>query len=144
LAEGLKTIDGKDFLLLFESNKLRPLQKVLKLKEQCDLDNQTITLADFEAHKHLDWPEEATHVHLTSASANWDFENDTYDTCYSDEMILDKESAKQTIVLTTNKPKGNNLCLLFLFIGFSKQERKKQKFLHRKYNTTTIVAHCTS
>tara|TARA_R110000868_G_scaffold272162_1_gene531440 strand:+ start:4164 stop:4952 length:789 start_codon:yes stop_codon:yes gene_type:complete len=139
LAEGLKTTYGKDFLLLFESNSLRPLQKVLKIKEQSDLLNQTITLTKFNAKKHLDWPEEATHVHLAIATANWDFENDTHDTCYSEEWIMEKESIKQNIILSTNKPQGNNLHLTFLFIGFSKLERKKHKWLHRKNNTTTLI-----
>jgi hypothetical protein len=141
LAEGLKTKDGKEFLLFFESNKLRPLQQVLKIREQYNQENQTVTLTDFIAKEHLDWPEEATHVHLASATANWDFENDTFDTCYSDEMILDKESEKQTITLTTNKPIGNHLHLTFLFIGFAKQERKKHKILHRKNNTATLISY---
>ena len=141
LSEGLKTSDGKEFLLFFESNKLRPLTKVLKIKEHCNLENKTVTLTDFIAKEHVDWPEEATHVHLTSATSNWDFDNDTFYTCYSDEIILDKESEKQTITLTTDKPIGNHLHLTFLFIGFAKQERKKHKLLHRKNNTTTLIAY---
>jgi 16S rRNA C1402 (ribose-2'-O) methylase RsmI len=58
-------------------------------------------------------------------------------------MILDKESEKQTITLTTNKPIGNHLHLTFLFIGFAKQERKKHKLLHRKNNTATLIAYQT-
>ena len=138
--EGLKTSEARECLLRFESNKLRPLDKVLKIKEQCNLENRTTMLVDFIAAEHLDWPEEATHVHLASATANWDFENDTFDTCYSDLTILAKESAKQTVTLSTNKPSGNHLYLAFLFIGFAKQERKKSKMLHRKNNTTTIIA----
>ncbi|WP_367773660.1 hypothetical protein AB3G33_07045 [Flavobacterium sp. WC2421] len=75
------------------------------------------------------------------ATANWNFENDTHDTCYSEEWILDKESVKQNIIISTNKPKGNDVHLTFLFIGFSKIERKKHKMLHRKNNTSTIIAH---
>lgn len=96
-----------------------------------------MTLIDFIANQDLDWPEEATHVHFT-ATANWGFENDT-DTCYSKEIILDKESEKQSIILTTDKPIGNHLHLTFLFIGFAKQERKKHKILHRKNNTVTLI-----
>lgn len=141
LSKGLKTTDGKEFLLFFESNKLRPLEKVLKIKQHCSPENQTVTFTDFIAKDHLDWPEEATHVHLASATANWDYENDSFDTCYSDEMILDKESEKQTITLATNKPIGNHLHVTFLFIGFAKQERKKHNFLHRKNNTATLIAY---
>ncbi|MBC7748862.1 MAG: hypothetical protein H7Z76_09870 [Methylotenera sp.] len=140
LAEGLKTSDGKKFLLFFESNKLRPLDKVLKIKEHSAPENQTVTLTDLIVKEHLDWPEEATHVHFALATANWDYENDSFDTCYSDEIILDKESEKQTIILSTDKPVENQLHLTFLFIGFAKQERKKHNFLHRKNNTATLIA----
>jgi hypothetical protein len=141
LTEGLKTSEGKEALLFFESNKLRPLRKVLKIKEQCSPENQAVTFYDFSAKEHLDWPEEATQVLLATATANWDFENDKYETCYSSEWILDKEAEKQTITITTEKPSGNELHLKFLFIGFLKQNRKKQIFLHRKYNTTTVIAY---
>lgn len=141
--EGLKTNEGKESLLSFQSNKLRPLEKVLKMKECCNVENRTVMLIDFIAAEHLDWPEEATHVHLASATANWDFENDTFDTCYSEEIVLAKDSEKQTITLSTNKPIGNHLHLTFLFIGFAKQERKTLKMLHRKNNTATIIAQYT-
>lgn len=143
LENGLKTSDGKELLLLFESNKLRPLHQVLKIKEVVNPDERTIILVDFVAAKHLDWPEEATHVHLAMATANWDYENDSFDSCYSDIIILDKESEQQTIALTTDKPSGNQLQLTFLFIGFAQQERKKLKFLHRKYNTATLLTYHT-
>ena len=139
LAEGLKTSDGKEALLFFESNKLRPLRQVLKIKEQWNQESQTLALTDFMAKEHLDWPVEATHVHLATASVNWDFDNDNFDTRYSDEIVLDKESEKQTITLTTTRPEGNQLHLAFIFIGFAKQERKKHKLLHRKNNTTTLI-----
>ena len=141
LAEGLKTSDGKELLPLFESNKLRPIRKVLKIKEHCNPNIQTVTLGDFLAGDHLDWPEEATHVHLATATANWDFENDSFNTCYSNEYIIDKESEKQTLTLKTDKPIGDHLHLTFLFIGFAKQERKKHKLLHRKNNTATIIGY---
>ena len=64
-------------------------------------------------------------------------------TCYSNELILDKEAKKQSIAITTEKPSGNELHLTFFFIGFLKQNRKKQLFLHRKYNTTTVIAYYT-
>lgn len=140
LVEGLKTKDGKKNLVGFESNKLRPLSKVLKIKELHNPNNQTLTLLDFIPEEHLDWPEEATHVHLAMAMANWDFENETFNTCYSEEIILAKESKKQTMTLKTEIPTGNHLHLTFLFIGFAIQDRKKLKLLHRKNNTTTIIA----
>ena len=141
LIEGLKTNEGKEALLFFESNKLRPIHQVLKIKEQCLVKTQTVVLENFIAKEQLDWPKEATHVTFATATANWNFEQETFDTCYSTDCILDKESEKQTITLTTEKPKGDQLHLTFLFIGFMKQDRKKHIFLHRKYNTATCIAY---
>lgn len=143
LTEGLKTTDGKEALLFFESNKLRPSKKVLKIEGKYKPENRTFILSDFVPSQHLDWPEEATHVQLAIATANWDYEKDTFNTCYSTEVTLEKEAEKQNITLITAKPIGDQLHLTFLFIGFLKQERKKIKFLHRKYNTTTVIAHHT-
>lgn len=140
LIEGLKTTDGKEILIGFESNKLRPLRSVLKIKEQHNPKDQTLTLFNFIPLEHLDWPEEATHVHLATALANWDFENETFDTCYSEETILAKESTKTTVTLKTEMPRGNHLHLTFFFIGFAKHHRKKHKLLHRKSNTSTIIS----
>jgi hypothetical protein len=143
LSEGLKTSEGKATLLSFESNKLRPLRQVLKIKEQWHQENQTMILNNFLASEHLDWPAEATLVHLAIATANWDFNNGNYNTCYSETLVLDKESPKQTLRLSTTRPEGNNLQLTFIFIGFAKLERKKNKYLHRKNNTATLIAHHT-
>jgi hypothetical protein len=140
LLEGLKTKDGKQILIGFESNKLRPLRAVLKVKEQHNPHNQTLSLLNFIPREHLDWPEEATHVHLALALANWDFENENFNTCYSEEIILAKESEKQTLTIQTEVPTGNHLHLTFFFIGFAKQDRKKYNLLHRKNNTATIIA----
>lgn len=144
LTEGLKTSDGKEALLNFESNKLRPLNKVLKIKEQYNAKNRTVTLTDFIAKKHLDWPADATQVCIATATANWDCENNTFSTTYSTERMLDIENKKQTIIMTTDLPEGNHLQLTFLFIGFLKTVRRKQTFLHRKYNTTTVIGYHTT
>lgn len=143
LAEGLKTNEGKAILLFFESNKLRPLRQVLKIKERWHQESQTVTLTDFIASDHLDWPAEATQVHLAIATANWDIDNENFNSCYSEAVVLNKESVKQSLKLSTTRPEGNHLQLTFLFIGFAKLERKKHKFLHRKNNTATIIAYHT-
>ncbi|WPR71623.1 hypothetical protein SLW70_00420 [Flavobacterium sp. NG2] len=140
----LKTKDGKEALLLFESNKLRPLRQVLKTIETVNLEKQTITLTDFNAQTQLDWPEAANEVRFCMATTNWNYENDTFESCYSDEIILNKESETQTLTLTTAKPLENQLQLTFLCIYFATKERKKVKLLHRKWNSCTIVAYQSS
>lgn len=139
VSNGLKTIDGKEALLLFESNKLRPMHQVLKTN--VSVKNQTLTLTDFCPLQDIDWPEGANQLNLSMLTVNWDIENESFASCYSNEIQLDKTAPKQTIVLSTDKPIANHLQLTFLFIGFAYQQRKKYKLLHRKNNTATLIAY---
>ena len=140
LSEGMKSPFLDEIILGFEGNKQKPLKKVLKTKYTHSPEERSVKITDFIAMEHLDWPEEATHVHLAMAKANWDFTNDTFDTCYGEEVICNKESEKQTLKLTTENPKGNNYQLTYLFIGFAKQVRRKYTLLHRRNNTVSIIA----
>ena len=76
--------------------------------------------------------------------ANWNYTDNKFETLYSQEVVLKKEEETQTIILTTDKLKTeteteNSIQLLYLFIGFSTQERKKTKELKRANNTVTII-----
>lgn len=77
---------------------------MLKTKYTHSPEERTIIITDFTAIDHLEWPEEATHVHLAMAKANWNFTNDTFNTCYGEEVIFSKESETQTLTLTTSNP----------------------------------------
>ena len=140
LDEGMKSPFLNEILIGFEGNKQRPLSKVLQTSFLHNPEERTIQLADFIALEHLDWPEGATHVHIAMANANWDYVNNTFDTCYSPEIKLAKESETQTLTLSTENPHGNNLLLTYLYIAFAKQERRKYKLLHRRNNTVSIIA----
>ncbi|MBW4360358.1 hypothetical protein [Flavobacterium taihuense] len=140
LEEGMKSPFLHEILLGFEGNKNKPLSKILMTGFEHLPEQATLKIADFIPKIHLDWPEEATHVNLALATANWDFANDNFDTCYSEEIICDKESEKQTILITSGIPKENHCLLTFLFIGFSKKERTKYILLHRRSNTVSIIA----
>lgn len=143
LQQGMQAPDSKELLLYFESNKYRPLKQVLKTNYHWNPTNYTLELADFLAKSDLDWPEEATHVVLATATADWNIEKDSFEASYSPEIELSKEALRQTIRLSTEKPTAQNLHLSFLFIGFRKHERKKSQFLHRKFNTATLIAQQT-
>lgn len=141
LEEGMKSPFLHEILLGFEGNKNKPLSKVLHAGfEHFPEEQGTLKITDFIPKIHLDWPEEATHVHLALALTSWDFANDNFDTCYSEEIICDKESEKQAILLTSESPKGNQCLLTYLFIGFAKKERHKYTLLHRRNNTVSIIA----
>jgi predicted acetyltransferase len=61
-------------------------------------------------------------VHLSSATGNWDFENDVFETWYKDQILIANESVKQS------KKEHFIPCTFF----FEKQEQKKYKHLIRK------------
>lgn len=129
----------EDILLNFESNKLRPLSKVLKSNFEWNSNESKLKLSEFNLLQDLDWPEEATHVHIAIATSNWDYENDLFQTNYSDVIILHKLSPISNLELSTATLLNSNLHLTYLFIGFAKQERWKYQVLHRKFNTACIV-----
>lgn len=139
VSEGIKTKEGRANFLLFESNKLRPLHQILKIKVDCIPSSQKLTLNNFIAKEHLDWPENATHVHLASATSNWDYHKNTFQTNYSNTVILAKESELQNIELVTDSHLDSNLLLTFFFIGFAQHNNISPKFLHRKFNTATLI-----
>ena len=140
LEEGLKSPFLNEILVGFEGNKQRPLSQVLLIPFLHDQEKRVLTIPDFNAQHHLDWPEEATHVHLAMATANWDFVNNSFNSCYSEECICTKESEIKTLTLETEKPLGNQLQISYLYIGFAKLERRKYKIFHRRSNTATIIA----
>ena len=65
-----KNLDIEEMFLNFESNKLRPLSKALKANFECNLNANTLKFTEFCPLEDLDWPEEATHVHLAIATSN--------------------------------------------------------------------------
>lgn len=140
LEEGIKSKHIPEILIGFEGNKNKPLHKVLKVPFGYDSKENTISLPAFHPKEHLQWPsEEATQVQLQMATANWDAANNTFETCYGEEIIWDKNETSQ-LLLKTQIPEGSNWKVVFLYIGFAIQERRKIKPLHRKHNTVTIIA----
>lgn len=128
-----------EILLNFESNKLRPLTTSLKAAYNYDTTNSTLEIKKFNPIQDLDWPLEATHVHLAVAISNWDYRNDLFSTSYSEESILEKSAIVQDLKLSTVKISDSTVQITFLFIGFAQQVRRKYKMLHRKFNTATII-----
>jgi hypothetical protein len=139
--EGIKTNFGQEFLIGFESNKLRPLSKVLIGNKKWEIKNNRFSYPNFNPANDINWPEEATHLTLNLAVANWNIENDTFSTNYEQPIMLSKTDEKQNIVLEVAHPLDQNLQLTFLFIGFSIQRGSRHIPLHRKYNTATLIAY---
>ncbi len=161
--KGIENPETRDYFIGFEGNILRPLNKVLKTDWIWDENKNILTLENFNAEKHINWPEKADNVHIAMAHANWNYLDNKFETYYSEEIILKKEEETQTIKLITKntQPKTENrepitqnrkpitdnrkpitdnfIQLLYLFIGFSIQERKKLKELKRSNNTNSII-----
>lgn len=136
---GIQSEDAISFPIGFEGNKLRPLNKVLKTAWSWNEDNSQLIIDSFNPKANIDWPEKAEQVHLAIARANWNYQENKFTTEYSQEIILQKEEPTTNMTLETNIPQGNHLQLVYLFIGFSIQDRKKTKELKRSNNTVTII-----
>ena len=137
---GLKSEEAKTFFVGFEGNKTRTLPKVLKTKHQWNDELNQLTVPKFNPKRHILWPEtECDNVHLAIATANWNYIENKFTTEYSEELILNKEQKPIDIVLKTKQPQENDLKLVFIFIGFSIQERKRIKELKRSNNTVSII-----
>lgn len=142
LESGMKAPDSKEYFIGFEGNKLRPVNKVLKTAWTWEEKTSQLTFNNFNPKKYIDWPEESQNVHIAIALTNWDYVEGKFETHYSQEVIVQKEAEIQTIILPTETPEQqteNNIQLLYLFIGFSIQHRKKTKELKRINNTVSII-----
>lgn len=137
--EGIKSEDAITFFEGFEGNKLRPLIKVIKTKWLWNDEAAELTIKKFNPIKNIDWPEEAEQVHLAIAYGNWNYKERSFNTEYSSEIIIEKDEKPADILLKTEIPNGNEIKLVFLFIGFSIKERKKNKELKRSNNTVSII-----
>lgn len=139
--EGMKTKFGQEFLIGFESNKLRPLSKVFIENKKWEIKNNRFSCLSFNPATDIDWPEEATHLTINLAIANWNIDNNTFSTNYEQPIMLSKTAEKQNLVLELVPPLEKDLQLTFLFIGFSQQRGSRYISLHRKYNTATLIAY---
>ena len=139
---GILAPDAISYFIGFEGNKTRPINKVLKTTWEWSETLSQLTLTNFNPNSDIDWPDEAHQVHIGIAHARWNYSEGRFETHYSQEVVLRKEAETQSIKLTTDyrEPRiGNSIQLLFFFIAFSVQERKKTKELKRINNTISII-----
>lgn len=143
---GINQPESRSFFIGFEGNKTRPLLKVLKAKWNWDEKNNTFSVANLNLKNQIDWPELAENSHFVIARSVWNFKQNEFVTQYSEEIILNKEVNNQDINLTIEhknsidaSEKESNIELVYCFIGFSVQERKKTKELKRINNTVSII-----
>lgn len=137
---GLQIPELNEILVNFEGNKTRPLKKVLNRKINFDWKHRKINLETINVEKDINWPEpDANRIHFQLAIANWNYNEDTFENHYSNEIILEKNDSEAQLEFQIDKLQTKDLWMAYLFIGFSNKERRKTKPLHKKWNTTTII-----
>ncbi len=135
---GLNTTEGVNLLIGFEGNKLKPLYQTLKKKGKWDVGSETFNLPNLSLLHDIEWPENASFVHLAVAQTNWDYDKDTFETAYSEEVTFEKEDKTIDISLHPEKLKGDKLVVLYVFLGFSEKYKKTVRPLKRSFNSVTI------
>lgn len=136
---GMESIDAASYFEGFEGNKLRPLTTVLKKNWIWNEITKQFTINSFNPAEDINWPEAAQLLHLAIASANWNYIENKFTTCYSQEITIEQNENTSDISLQVEKIEGEHLQLLFVFIGFSSIDRKKIKELKRANNTVSII-----
>lgn len=139
LITGLQTKEALGFFIGFEGNKARPLGTVLKRKIAFNWVKREINIKTINPLQHIDWPTEASQAHLQIAMANWNCVNDTYETVYSNEIILEKKASVCPLPFVLAPPENKDLWLAFIHVKFSSRIYNTLKILPTRSNTTTLL-----
>lgn len=140
LHTGLQSAAALAFLIGFEGNKGRPLQTVLKKKISFNWEKRTLSIKTIQLLQDIDWPSEASQVHFQIAIANWDCVNDTYETVYSNEIILEKKNGVCQLPFELASLENKDLWLAYVHVKFSSRIYNTLKVLPRRFNTTTLLS----
>ena len=139
IQQGLKTEYGRELLVDFQGNRLKPLAEVFTEKWKWNPLTQELSLTNVNVAADISWPEKATHVHFAVATCHWNYETNTFETCFSEEMIFEKEEPTRTLTLKTETPTQIGLKITALLITFSEYYRRRFKPLKRGLNTCTFI-----
>ena len=139
VANGLKTETGKSFLLNFQGNQLQPLNQTHTKEWNWNPENNQLTI-DCHLTNDFVWPETATHMHIVVATSHWDYEKNSFETCYSQEMAFNKEDTTLKLQLNTETPTLDGLKITAVLIAFSEFYRRRYKPLKRARNSTAFIA----
>lgn len=139
LLTGLQSADALGFLVGFEGNKGRPLGTVLKKKVTFDWVKRAVNIKTIRPLQHLDWPKNAAQVHLQLAISNWDIVHDTFETTYSNVLVLQREAGLCPLPFVLAPLEHKDLWLAFIHIKFSSRVYNTVKVLPNRFNTTTLI-----
>lgn len=139
LHTGLQSAAALGFLIGFEGNKGRPLAQVLKKKLLFNWDKREINVKTIHPLRHLDWPDSASQVRLQLAISNWNCEADTFETSYSNPIVLERGVGLTKLAFELEPFQNEDLWLAFIHIKFSSRLYNSVKVLPNKWNTTTLI-----
>lgn len=141
LINGLQTQTGLDFMIGFEGNKSLPLSSVLLKEIVFDWEKLALNLKTIDALTEIMWQESATQVQIQLAIANWNCREDRFETSYSNVMTFDKQSGQQPLTFEIIPPKEKDLWLCYVHFKFGYRLYNKVKFLHNRFNSTTVIGY---
>jgi len=141
LLKGLQTEKGLNFLPGFEGNTDRPLPTVLLPNISYDRNKFELNLKELDPLIDIAWSEEATQVSIQLAIANWNCEEDQFETSYSNTQIIDKKLGVQSLLFDLIPPTEKHLWICFIHFRFSYTQYNKVKILHNRYNSTTLIGY---
>jgi len=120
VAIGIASPGGKSLLKGFELNQQAPLSSIVSKPYTLNPATGVITIANFVAGKDVSAPTGATHVVFQSAWAVVDFEEEVFETEYSNEVRLPINQTVQNVVLTPAAVPGlaGGVGLIFLSVTF--------------------------
>ena len=144
LESRMESPDAADYFIGFEGNKHRLLKTVLKkigygmIRQANSAFIYSFNPAELSIGK--------AHSYWTSLSLlpTGNYIDNKFTACYSQELILEKNENTTDIFIEFEKPDGEHLHLLFLFIGFSIKDKKRTKELKRSNNTMSIIGEISS
>ena len=138
VACGLDTAAGAQLLVGFEGKKVKPLYQTLQKKGYWNDSSASFNLPQLSLLNDIQWPEQAAYVHFAVALSHWDYKLETYNTTYSEEVILEKKEQTLDLCLKPTALQADKLVLLFVFLSFSENYKNKIRPLKRSFNSVTI------
>lgn len=101
VAAGISTAEGKAWIKGFNFNNRAVLSSILLHGYSLDIPTGKIVISDFVPSQHLQFPDGSTHIRMSAAFLNLDYNNpEAYDLQMSDETVLPINNIPATVTLS--------------------------------------------
>lgn len=138
---GLETTAGRQLLRGFDFNNQELLQTVVLKNPVLDTATSTLTLSGFRPSRHLVVPQGATHASFRLGVSLIQFEENAFETAYSEELNFEINETIQDFVLTPDSvPEGEGRLLYFFMVSFFQEVNGVQYPLNNgAFNVLNII-----